>query len=298
MSTAKDLYFSERTEANNVNYDLEKLKSVELEILSHVGELLDKHGIRYYLIGGSALGAVRHGGFIPWDDDVDIAIFKEDEKKFLEICEKELDSKYYLQTRKKEKEYIRAFYKIRKNNTACVEDIYKNLFNMHQGIFIDIFVLYGVPKNKIMRNLMKAMVKLDTKMSYNSVPKNSGVKGIVRKLLFPFRHLIRDASQAVIDIIYVFCRLQNSTYISNIYGTIPFDESIMPREYFGEPKYMQFEGKKFPVPSKVHEYLQKIYGDYMTLPPEEERINHKFSIVDFNRSYQEIVRDVERKKIS
>ncbi len=281
-----------------MDYDIEKLKSVELEILTDIGDLLDKNGIKYYLIGGSALGAVRHKGFIPWDDDVDIAIFKEDEKRFLEVCEKELDRKYYLQTRKKDKEYIRSFYKIRKNNTACVEEANKGLLKMHHGIFIDIFVLYGVPANKLMRHIMKSMVRLDDIMAYNFVPKNSGIKGLIKRILYPFRHLIRDAAHAVIEIINVLCRLKDSKYISNIYGSIPFEKSIMPREYFGEPKYVEFEGRKMPVPSKTHEYLEKIFGDYMKLPPEEERISHIFSIVDFNRSYQELVRDVEREEIS
>lgn len=280
-----------------MKYDLEKLKSVELEILIHVGELLDKHGIKWYLIGGNAIGAVRHGGFIPWDDDVDIAIFKEDENKFLKICEEELDSKYYLQTRRKEKEYIRSFYKIRKNNTACVEEANKGLINMHHGIFIDIFVLYGVPNNKVVRNVMKSMIRLDDIMAYNSVPKNGGNKGLIKRILHPFRHFIRGVAKAVIESINIFCRLKDSQYISNIYGTIPFDKSIMPRDYFGEPKYLEFEGRRLPFPAKIHEYLEHIFGDYMTLPPEEKRISHQFSIVDFNRSYQEIIKDVERKEV-
>ena len=126
-----------------------------LDMIKVIDDICQKHNIEYYLAYGSALGAVRHKGFIPWDDDFDIAMTDENYFKFLNVCEKELDSnKYYLQTPEKEEEYYLSFTKIRDITTTLIEERNSDI-DITYGVFIDIFPIVGVPENKFKRNILK-----------------------------------------------------------------------------------------------------------------------------------------------
>ena len=117
---------------------LKKLHIVEVEILDEIDRVCKKNNIEYFLIGGTLLGAIRHKGFIPWDDDLDVGMTRENYEKFINIAPNELDSKYYLDNFKTNTNCHLPFSKIRKNNTTMDEEATKN-FNNHKGIFVDIF---------------------------------------------------------------------------------------------------------------------------------------------------------------
>ena len=132
-----------------------KLQSKIFEMLKDIDKLCKENDIEYYLISGSALGAVRHKGFIPWDDDLDIGMTDENYFKFLKICEEKLDKdKYFVQTPKTEKNYYLSFAKIRDITTTLVEENNVDI-DITYGVYIDVFPFVGVPNNKMNRNILK-----------------------------------------------------------------------------------------------------------------------------------------------
>ena len=130
--------------------DIKSLQLICLEILKEIDRVCKKHNILYWLDSGSMLGAVRHNGFIPWDDDLDIAMFRDDYNRFLEIASKELKENYFLQTHQTDSEYPLFFAKVRRNNTFIDEKRYRRL-NIHKGIYVDIF-----PVDKLGSNIKVA----------------------------------------------------------------------------------------------------------------------------------------------
>lgn len=122
---------------------MEKLRIIEVDILDEVVRICNKYDINYYLAYGTLIGAVRHKGFIPWDDDIDIWMFREDYDRFAKIAEKELSEKYYYQDWHKEKEYPYNFAKVRLNDTVVLQKPITKL-NIHHGIYIDIFPLDNI----------------------------------------------------------------------------------------------------------------------------------------------------------
>ena len=122
------------------NKKLRKVQMVEVEILDEIDRICKKNNIKYFLVGGTLLGAVRHGGFIPWDDDIDLGMLREDYEKFIDICinSDELDKKYFMHSDETDSDYWLPFIKIRKNNTTFDEKVIKNC-DTHKGIYVDIF---------------------------------------------------------------------------------------------------------------------------------------------------------------
>lgn len=268
---------------------LDRLKEQELQILLHVGKILDRNGIKYYLIGGSTIGAVRHKGFIPWDDDIDIAILHEDEEKFIKIMVNELGDQYFLQGGKKDKNTYFPYYKVRKNNTTCIEGHIQHL-NVHKGIYIDVFVLYGIQENKIKSNILRNIYYFYSRLCFLEFGSNNknNFKNFFKKCIKPFRMPVIHITKSLIDFLNQLFQCDKSKNISNVFGTIEYEKSIMPREYFGEPVYKMFEGYELPCPAMTHEYLTHIFGDYMKYPPEDQRTSgHNFVIVDCDKSYLE-----------
>ena len=137
---------------------LDKLHSVQIEILDEIVGICDKHNLTYFLIGGTLLGAVRHKGFIPWDDDLDIAMPREDYEKFLKIAKTELDKKYYLHDISIDKNYWQPFIKIRKNNTLFDEKMIDNI-ETHKGIFVDVFPFDNLKRDGILLKIKWSILK-------------------------------------------------------------------------------------------------------------------------------------------
>ena len=129
------------------NSKLRKVQLTELEILEKIDEICKKNNINYFLIGGTLLGDVRHKGFIPWDDDIDIGMLREDYEKFINVCLKNgaLGKDYYLHCNESDDDYFIPFIKVKKNNTTFAEKNIENI-NTHKGIFLDIFPYDNVPK--------------------------------------------------------------------------------------------------------------------------------------------------------
>lgn len=256
---------------------LRKLQLCELDMLKEVKRICEKYNITYYLSSGTLLGAVRHKGFIPWDDDIDIEMPYEDYKRFLSVAQGELGDRYFLQTSETDPGHYLAFTKIRKNGTLLISPWEPRYLKNH-GVWIDIFPITTVSgeKNERLKRLFVTIsnylqmpnVKFEESESWiqsqSSRAQFLGVK-LMRTLPLGMRRAIRNAMLK-----YVF-RNHISDTTSSVYIWGNLSKKRRPEIYTGEKVMLPFEDDVFPVPSLYHEYLTLEYGDYMTPPPENER---------------------------
>ena len=240
-------------------------QKVMLEILLEIDRSCKKYNINYWLDHGTLLGAVRHKGFIPWDDDLDISMLRNDYFKFLEIAKKELDDNFFLQLSDTDKYYKNFYAKIRFKNSIYIEKEEKNKnIKYHQGIFVDIFPVNCIKYNKAKEKIYKNLVFL-SKLMHNRYIKNISLTKYIIKLINNFHSKNLDNCD------YIVSAGENMHYVIHV-----------PKEYVFPLKYIEFEGYKFPVPNKYNLYLESIFGkDYMILSPKEKRKSHAIKIEVF-----------------
>ncbi len=259
--------------------DDNKLKETLLDILKVTIDALEKHGIKPFLVGGSCIGAVRHGGIIPWDDDIDIGLFREDYEKAREILINELPEGYTYCDERTEKDYPYNFGKIRKDGTAFIQGGDAHL-DIHQGIYMDIFPYDAIEDddksftaqyNKCRR--LKQMIDLKC-MSYR---KNRKLRPVSQLPLIFLGHLLvnkRKTQQKLHkEMIRYNTACPASKYAITFIGNWGKKERI-EREWFSTHCEVDFSGIKAYIPAMYDEYLTHLYGDYMTPPPEDKRVSH------------------------
>ncbi len=263
----------------------EKIRKYQLELLLEVDRICKKHHIPYQLWAGTLLGAVRHKGFIPWDDDLDICMLREDYEKFLKICEKELNEKFFLQTCYTEKNWYAQFAKLRRNNSTFVQYIYLEL-DIHYGIFIDIFPLDNVKpgtiKGKMQRwSAAKFFNYCRTRTKYRLM-RSSWPR---RYYNYVFHYALKPIPKRITryfhkKVLSMFNK-ENTEYVShltNISSVEFYNKHMIKREEYYDMIEGDFEGYKVPIPRSYDKVLTKLYGDYMTPPPEDKQMPHHFIV--------------------
>ena len=250
-----------------MNY-LADLRAVELEILSEVLRICKKHSIQYYLLGGTLLGAVRHQGFIPWDDDIDISMPRKDYNRFLRIASKELDSKYFLQCYFTDERHCLRHSKIRKNNTLFIEDSNTRDMSSHHGIFIDIFPLDYAHRNDGIQTFQRKLAVLcEIMIMIKQDDTRKGIKKWICKLFsYKFLHTIQNISMSLV---------KNGDYIVSLASKYDTSRETFPANYYSSGTYLKFETYSLCVPLNYDGVLRTVFGDnYMELPPLENRESH------------------------
>ena len=262
------------------------LHLAELYILDELKRICNKHGLRYFLYGGTLLGAVRHKGFIPWDDDIDIVMPREDYDRFQKIAIDELGEDFFLQNNNTDHEFNLLFSKIRLNNTYVREEKFDGK-KMHQGIFIDILPLdlYPDDKPKIINSILleKFNVLNCACQTGRCISKHKLSKLLYRIYMLSSNEKLQSKRQKFIRNI---CKSNNTSLVCSFGSHYrPIIKRVLQREWFeGNGIEMEFEGKMYTVPNGWREYLEYLFGEnYMELPPEDKRINHfNFYEVDFD----------------
>lgn len=261
--------------------DRAKLHDKILEIFIKFDDFCKKNGFTYYLVGGTLLGAVRHKGFIPWDDDLDVAMPVDDFNRFIELDPKSISDDTFIQSIRTDPEYHQRFAKVRADNTVFKEYAPQN-FKIHHGVYVDVFPIDGVPDDPKERNrFVKAISTLSLYRIVDAFP--SPYKGL-KKTLSHFYHRLKSGR-------YMFMSPRRAIKARNeYYETHPNANSkqVMvcvlgvwfDRVAFGKPVYREFEGINCPCPQDTDHFLKTLYGDYMSLPPENERVP-KHSVVEF-----------------
>lgn len=260
------------------NYNASHLKKVLLMILSDLDELLKKNGIPYFLDGGTALGAVRHKGFIPWDDDLDILILPDNYRLFVEICRNQLDKEKYT-FEEAHKDWPLHFCKIKLNGTEIDEkDAYPS---KNKGIYIDIFTLDYARKSKLGRYIQFLLGRIFTAGMLAQKPYSSKTFS-KRFLISVMRNLYKLPYFGKWLFFQVRCR-KESDVLSAVWDRTRsnWKNYFCKKSLFDGSVLMDFEGRKFPVCKGYDEYLTNLYGDYMKLPPNAERVGLHINKVDF-----------------
>ena len=267
---------------NDNNSILKEMQACQLKILIDFQKVCDMNNIRFYLAFGTCLGAIRHHGFIPWDDDIDVFMRINDLNKLIEVQD-QLPSRLYLQTHDKEPEFGLPIARIRDSSTTLVEADHCDR-DINHGVYIDIYPLFYCNENSVKMKVSVVESLICRLFIYNAPPSNKGsMFTIVSNILL---HLLPDSQKKKIGE-YLYRKIvsqKKSKYVSN------FPDISQGRfyndEWFDEPVMADFEGVKMPLPSKASEFLTYYFHDYMQLPPENERqFHHHYLFADFHNSY-------------
>ena len=262
---------------------LRKVQLAELEILKDVARVCEENHISYFLSEGTLLGAVRHKGFIPWDDDIDIGMLRDDFERFLQIAPEKLKEKYYIQTWDTDPDFPFAIAKVRKLGTVFRE--VSSPDKEHCELFIDVFP-YDVFPDSIM-DQKKQGRKIDNYRK--TFMMKSGIKPwkISRKTIVRFGvwlkyvpYIIRswfcDKEATLVEYNRTMKKHndRNTGFVFEECCGTDYGKFVFPIECIYPTSKIQFEGHVFRVPADPDMYLRIGYGDYMQLPPEEKRVNH------------------------
>lgn len=267
---------------------LEKLHECLLLILDEIDRICCENNIPYFLDSGSALGAIRHGGFIPWDDDIDVGMLRENYDRFIQVAKEELSDRFFLQTTETESEYLGFNAKIRLNGTFFPEKVNEGK-NIHQGIFVDVFPFDYISDNK---NLALIETKISRRLvSIYLFASQSNKRGHV------FKEFIRKVCKIIPQRMYRrFClnfylrhnekrtrRVTCYSYKMNQHKILHFNLQDMQTVH-----RVKFENKSYNIMDGYDSYLKKMYGNYMELPPIEKRFVHIDGDVEFGELKENI----------
>ncbi len=269
------------------DYDLRKAQLLQLKIAMEIKKICDDHSISYFFIAGTLLGAVRHRGFIPWDDDLDIGMLRPDYERFLKVCKKNLGKQFFLQNWDTDRHYGLPFSKIRLNGTHYVE---RNAAKVqaHDGIYVDIFPFDNVPDDKklqVKQNRITYLLKrlILIKNGYQSWEKKEISKKLIYRIakIFSLPFSIKSLQNMLTKemLRYNECETIKIVTFGGAYG---YTKESIERKWVSQLTVLDFENSLFSVPGDYKEYLSYFYGDYMQLPPEDKRGNrHNIQKIDF-----------------
>ncbi len=270
--------------------NIEDIQQVQLNILKKLDEVCQRNKLNYYLAFGTCLGAVRHKGFIPWDDDIDVLMPVEDVDKLLKL-QGDFGHKYFIQSRKTDKNYQSIAVRIRDNNTTCIEKDEEGL-DINHGIYIDIYPYYISPKSKIglLFNIWRSYIYRI--LVAGRVPYNHGkiLKAGSQIVLSVYQGKRRKKKIRKLE--HKLRNVKDGEEILDYYGqdVSLFHAITYNKKWFQVPKKVEFAGYFFNAPTEPEKYLAKRYGDFMKMPPlEEQKKHHSYVMIDVHRSYKEIM---------
>lgn len=272
----------------NLDRELAKIHSLELLIAREIKRICEKNDIKYFLTAGTLLGAVRHGGFIPWDDDMDIGMLRADYDRFVEVCKTQLGDEFFLQTWQTDPKYPFSYAKVRLNGTHMVED-FSAEGTGHDGLFVDVFPFDNAPddiklKKKQAKSYFFYKRLLWIKKGYGKRMRNESLKQCLRYYFFRIVSLAFSYEKSKEKFLSIQTRYNNvSTNNVVTDGSYRYEKECIKKEWVENLAPIKFEDTEFFTFRAKEDYLKYFYGNYMELPPVEKRNRHNRLKVDFGR---------------
>lgn len=275
------------------------LKNILLQLLDKFVKVCEENHLQYYLAYGSVLGAIRHGGMIPWDDDIDVYMPREDYEKLQCLSPSEW-SEYELTSWRFTRNNQYHFLKLEDPQTTIIEQ-FNSLYV--GGVYIDIFPLDKAPNDEsILVSQLQEISKLETMYDILSIKQACNVHGLKNYVTYIIRHrkYAKYGIQNKWEEVACKYRKSDSDLYFNYHQAADWNNTPMPIDWFGKGKDVEFEGRKYIVPSNYDAYLTQIYGDYMTPPPEDKRGGHEYLYVNLNerikgKHLKQVVREINKK---
>ena len=234
-----------------------------------------EHNIKYFLHGGTALGAVRHKGFIPWDDDIDVMLFRDEYNRLIDVLHMK-KSRYKILSNLIQDDYFYSHSKLVDTDTILIETPVPYVSD--SGVFIDIFPLDYLPNDVAKRKYIKKKYHFYNFLKFSSLQLENISKTFGKKLAHELakpicRFIGWKYFDKKIEAILKTLKAEKTEYVNDLVGNMEYN-SDMKALWFDSTKMVMFEGQEFPVPAEYDSWLRVKYGDYMKLPPEEERVTH------------------------
>lgn len=256
--------------------EFKKLQRVQMEIMDEVHRICCEQGIHYYIIGGTALGAVRHGGFIPWDLDIDIAMPRADYERFAQVAPKELGERFIYRDYKNTSNYMHPHALVCiKNTFLSTRFDHLNPKEENLGIFLDVFPLDVAPEDpELQLKQIKDIQRVKRRKYYRRgfVYKKSFIKKAAKKLVSAMFSVYKiDKLNAQFEKVCRRYEGTDSTLWCSMSSHYRYEKQCMPAAVYGTPQLVKFEDREYYAPEQLDEYLTRIFKDYMKLPPEKER---------------------------
>lgn len=254
---------------------LRQLQLIELEILIEIDRICRKNKICYSLTGGSLLGAIRHGGFIPWDDDADISMLRLEYIKFQKACKKDLNKeKFYFQDIENTEGYRWGYGKIRRKDTVFLRENQEDM-PYEQGVFVDIFPRDSVPDGYIKSRIHVFFCFCMRKLMWSPIGKKMTVNRY-KKILYII--LSKIPEKTVKKLYKMLVEISNkkkcTKFVRTLTFPLPNNQRGYERRWYEKYAVVNFEGKNFMVESSYKEWMKSEFGDYMEMPPLKERKVH------------------------
>lgn len=266
--------------------DTDLVKCAQLDLLVELKRICDENEINYFLVGGTLIGAIRHNGFIPWDDDIDVGMLREDYEQFITACKTQLNQEYGLYDW-----YIDAaspipFLKLKIKGTHYREGLAENT-NVNDEIFIDVFPFDNAPDSIILRNFQGVEIYLLKKILLlrcgYTIEKNSGVAKKAAYKVLNTVSKVRSIKKWKLTCDRIMKRYNSklTTHVVNMCGVYSYKKEMKKRTILEKTILHNFEMYDMCIPAEYDQYLREVYGDYMQLPPESQREGrHQVTTID------------------
>ena len=290
-----------------VTKDIKEVWAIEIDLLMQLDEVCKKHNLKYYITDGTMLGTVRHKGFIPWDDDIDVTMFRDDYEKLLKVAETEFKYPYFLQTEYSDPGCLRGHAQLRNSATTGILKTEEGKFKFNQGLFLDVFVMDNVIDDKKLYEQQKKDAEKYRKRAvkyarwstryYKQNTWQSKVKGILYPVVNAFLRKTKLEEKNFRKFEEVCKRYNNmeTKYVTTLEFSFDIERwGKRLKSYFDKVEYMPFEFIKLPISVDYDEMLRNDYGDYMVF--KKGASAHGDMIIDTDRSYTEYINKITKDK--